>query len=105
MRLSFSTKALSVIAGAAMLGATMSAPASAFTLASPSIGEQFSAAGHADKVWWRGGWGWRGGGWRGGWHGGWGWRGGWGYRPWGWGYRPWGWGGGWCRWHPYRCGW
>ena len=82
MRLSFSTKALGAIAGVAMLSATMSAPASAFTLASPSIGDHFSA-GQVDKVWW----GWRGGGW--------GWRGGWGYRPWGWGYRPWGWRGGW----------
>ena len=96
MRLSFSTKMLGAIAGVAMLGATMSEPASAFTLASPSIGDQFSATGHVDKVWWRGGWGWRRG-W--GWRAGWGWRGGWGYRPWGWGY-----GGGWCAWHPYRCG-
>ena len=73
MRFSFLTKALGAIAGVAMIGATMNESASAFTLASPSIGEQFSTAGHVDKVWW----GWRGGG-------------GYGYR--GWGYRPWGWG-------------
>ena len=78
MTFSFSTKAVAAIAGVAMLSTTMSAPASAFTLASPSIGEQFSTHGQVDKVWWCRwgrcgyGWGWRGYGWRG---YGWGWRG------------------------------
>ena len=89
MKLAVSTKALGAIAGVAMLGATISAPASAFTLASPSLGDQFSAAGHVDKVWCR--WGRCGYGW--GWRRGWGWRHGWGYRRWGWGHRCWR-----CRW-------
>ena len=65
-------------------------PASAFTLASPSL-EQPVASAQIDKVWWRGGWrggyGWRGYGWRGyGWRG-YGWRG-YGYYgyPYGYGY-------------------
>jgi hypothetical protein len=68
MRPSFWTNTLAALAGVAMLGATMSEPASAFTIASPSMGEHFSAAGHVDKVWWCR------------WNCGWGWR-----RPWGWG--------------------
>jgi hypothetical protein len=78
--------ALAALAGAAMLTISMG-PASAFTLASPSL-EQPVAAAQIDKVWWRGGgWGWRGGGW--GWRGGWGYRGGWGWRGgyYGYGYR------------------
>ena len=59
---------LAALAGAAMLTMSM-APASAFTLASPSLSQPVAAA-QIDKVWWRGGWGYRGG---------WGWRGGWGY--------------------------
>ncbi len=56
--------ALAALAGAAMLTISMG-PASAFTLASPSL-EQSVASAQIDKVWWRGGWGWRGGyGWRG----------------------------------------
>jgi hypothetical protein len=98
----FSGKALAAVAGAVLLAQSVAAPASAFTLSSPSMSEHFSA-GQVDKVYWcrwgRCGWG---GGWgyhRWGWGGGWGWRRpGWG---WGWGPRrhcwmgPWGW----------RCGW
>jgi hypothetical protein len=51
MKLSFSTKALSALAGAAFLAASLSAPASAFTLSSPSMGDAFST-GQVDKVWW-----------------------------------------------------
>jgi hypothetical protein len=51
MTLSFSTKALGALAGAALFAATMSAPASAFTLSSPSMSEHF-AAGQVDKVYW-----------------------------------------------------
>lgn len=69
---------LAALAGAAMLALSMS-PASAFTLASPSL-EQPVASAQIEKVWWHHGWG---GGWHGGWHHGWG-GGGWG--P-GWGYR------------------
>src|SRR5580698_8245625 len=68
---------LAALAGAAMLALSMS-PASAFTLAAPSLEQPFAAA-QIDKVWWHHGWG---GGW--GWHHGWGW-----HRPWGCG----GWGG------------
>lgn len=97
MKLSFSTKALSALAGAAMLASSVSAPASAFTLSSPSMSDAFST-GQVDKVWcyhcgwgWHRGWGWRGYGWRG-----YGWRGyGWGYHrhcwwgPYGWRCRYW----------------
>ena len=64
---------LSAVAGAAMLALSMS-PASAFTLAAPSLEQPFAAA-QIDKVWWRHYWG---GGW--GWHRPWGWGPGWGYR-------------------------
>ncbi|HEV3044948.1 MAG TPA: hypothetical protein VGY52_13890 [Roseiarcus sp.] len=80
MKLSLSTKALGALAGAAFLTASMSAPASAFTLSSPSISEPFSA-GQVDKVWWHHGY----------WHPGWGH--GWHHRDCWWTY--WGW----------RCGW
>ena len=66
---------IAALAGAAMLGLSFS-PASAFTLAGPSL-QQSAASAQVDKVWWRGG-GWRGGGWHGGWRGGW-------HRGWGWG--------------------
>lgn len=69
--------ALAGLAGAAMLTISMG-PASAFTLASPSL-EQSVASAQIDKVWWRRGYGWRGYGWRG-----YGWRG-YGY-PYGYGY-------------------
>lgn len=75
--------ALGALAGAAMLTIS-TAPASAFTLSSPSIEKSFTGA-QIDKVWWRRpGWGWRGGyGWRG---YGYGWRGyGWRY-PYGYGH-------------------
>jgi hypothetical protein len=75
------TCSLAALAGAAMLALSMG-PASAFTLASPSL-EQPVAASQIDKICWHC-WG---GGWHGGWHGGWG--GGWHH---GWGG---GWGGGW----------
>jgi hypothetical protein len=82
---------LAALAGAAMLTLSM-VPASAFTLASPSLAQPVASA-QIDKVWWRGGWG-------GGWHRGWGWRGpGWGWRGpgyWGAGY----WGPGHC-WRGY----
>jgi hypothetical protein len=58
--------ALAALAGAAMLTISMG-PASAFTLASPSL-EQSVASAQIDKVWWRRwgyGYGWRGYGWRG----------------------------------------
>lgn len=42
---------LAALAGAAMLAFSM-APASAFTLASPSL-EQSYASAHIEKVWWR----------------------------------------------------
>ena len=74
------------LAGAAML-AISSAPASAFTLTSPSL-EQPVAAADITHVWCR-------------WNcGGWGYHRGWGYRP-GWG--P-GWGPGYYGYHR-RCGW
>jgi hypothetical protein len=65
---------LAALAGAAMLALSMS-PASAFTLAAPSLEQPFAAA-QIDKIWWRHGWGW-------GWHRPWGWGGGWG-PGWGW---------------------
>jgi hypothetical protein len=78
---SLTVYAIGAVSGVAMLGLSLS-PASAFTLAAPSL-EKPVASAQIDKVWWRGGWG---GGWRGGWR-----RGpGWGYR--GWGYRGYGWG-------------
>jgi hypothetical protein len=98
----FIVGSLGALVGASMLAVSLS-PASAFTLAAPSL-EQPVASSQIDKVWWRGGWGggwhggWRGGwgsGWRGGWGyrgAGWGWRGGWGYRGPGWGWRGYGWG-------------
>ena len=60
--------ALAALAGAAMLTISMG-PASAFTLASPSL-ENSVASSQIDKVWWRRwgygyGYGWRGYGWRG----------------------------------------
>ena len=72
------------LAGAAML-AISSAPASAFTLTSPSL-EKPVATADIQHVWchWNCGWGW-------------GYHPGWGYRP-GWGPGPWG-------WHRNRCGW
>jgi hypothetical protein len=70
------TGALAALAGAALLALSMS-PASAFTLAAPSLEQPFASA-QIDKVWWHHGWG---GGW--GWHHGWGW-----HRPWGWGGGP-----------------
>jgi hypothetical protein len=67
---------LAALAGAAMLALSM-APASAFTLSSPSLQPSVASA-QIDKVWWRGGYGW---------HRGWGWRGpGWGWRGPGWGH-------------------
>jgi hypothetical protein len=66
------TCSLAALAGAAMLALSMS-PASAFTLAAPSLEQPFASA-QIDKVWWHHGYGW-GGGW--GWH-----------RPWGWGGGP-----------------
>jgi hypothetical protein len=68
------TYSLAALAGAAMLALSMG-PASAFTLASPSL-EQPVAASQIDKICWHC-WG---GGWHGGWHGGWGggWHHGWG---------------------------
>jgi len=56
---------IAAVAGAAMLAMSLS-PASAFTLSGPSL-EQPVASAQVDKVWWRGGWGWRGPGW--GWRG------------------------------------
>jgi hypothetical protein len=82
----FRTLTITALAGASMLALASVSPASAFTLAYPSLSQPIASA-QIDKVWWRGG-GWRGG-WGGGWHGGWrgaGWRGGWGWRRgWGWG--------------------
>jgi len=71
---------LATLAGAAMLALTMG-PASAFTLASPSL-EQPVASAQIEKVWWRR-WGWRGG-WGPGYGYGYGWRHCWINR---WGYR------------------
>jgi hypothetical protein len=71
----FASRSIAALAGVSMLALSLS-PASALTLAGPSL-EKSVASAQIDKVWWRGGWGWRGGGW--------GWRGGWGYRGWGWG--------------------
>ncbi|MGO8798697.1 MAG: hypothetical protein ACLQE9_12900 [Roseiarcus sp.] len=85
---------IGAVAGASMLALSLS-PASAFTLSSPSL-EPSVASAQIDKVWWRGGWGWRGG-----------WRGGWGYRGWGPGWRGYGWGWRGYGWRPgywgYRC--
>jgi hypothetical protein len=78
MSRNLATCSLAALAGAAMLALSMS-PASAFTLASPSL-EQPVASAQIDKVWWRhGGWGWHRG-WGGGWGPGYGrcWRGRWG---------------------------
>jgi hypothetical protein len=91
MKLSFSTKALGALAGVAMVAATMTSPAAAFSLSSPSIDESYSAA-PVEKVWWHHGGCWHcGGGW--GWHRHWGpgWGGGrhcW-MSPWGWRCRYW----------------
>ncbi len=78
--------ALAALAGAAMLTISMG-PASAFTLASPSL-ENSVASSQIDKVWWRR-WGYGYGyGWRGyGWHG-YGWRG-YCYPGYGYGYHCW----------------
>ena len=99
------SRSIAALAGASMLVLSLS-PASALTIAGPSL-ERSVASAQVDKVWWRGGWGWRGGlGWRGGWgYRGWGWRGGRGYAGWrgpGWGpgyYGP-----GWGYWGPGLCG-
>ena len=53
--------AIAGLVGAAMLALPLSS-ASAFTLSSPSPGATAGAS-QIDKVWWRGGWGWRGGRW------------------------------------------
>ena len=82
------------LAGAAML-AISSAPASAFTLASPSL-EKPVAAADINHVWCNG---WGCGGWHGGWHRGWG--PGWGPGPWGWHHRH----CGWNRWGHWVCWW
>ena len=50
--------AVTLIAGGAMLVLSMS-PGSAFTLSSPNL-ESSVASSQIDKVWWRGGCGWRG---------------------------------------------
>ena len=90
-------KALAAVSGALLLSQSPAAPASAFTLASPPIGEHFSSAQIENAYWCR-----------------WGHCGGYGWGRWGWGYRgyyahpyygygyhrhcwmsPWGW----------RCGW
>ena len=88
--------AIAVLAGAAMLAAA-SGPSDAFTLSSPSL-ERPVAGSDIQQVWWRGGYGWRGG-----WHR-------WGYGPYN--YRPWGWRRGYgvrrCwigRWGYRRCAW
>jgi hypothetical protein len=74
---SLATYSVGAVAGASMLALSTS-PASAFTLSGSSL-EPPVASAQIEKVWWRGGGGWRGGGWRG---GGWGWRrGGWGWGP------------------------
>ena len=99
--------AIAAVAGAAMLAAS-SAPASAFTLSSPSIEQPVAASGVEPADW--------DGEWHGGWHRGWGWRHGWGWHH---GWRRWGWGPGYgygygygpvwrCWWTPWgfrRCGW
>jgi hypothetical protein len=92
MKLSFSTKALGALAGVAMVAATMTSPASAFTLSSPAADESYSSA-PVEKVWWRHGC-WHCGGYGWGWHRHWG--PGWGYggrhcwmSPWGWRCRYW----------------
>ena len=86
----FSSKALGAIAGAALL-AQSAAPASAFTLSSPSAEPSFAGV-QVEKAYWCrwgrcGGWGWHP-------HPYWGWHPGWGYHP-GWGRHcwmsPWGW--------------
>jgi hypothetical protein len=80
MSRNLATCSLAALAGAAMLALSM-APASAFTLSSPSLGQPVAAS-QVDKICWNCGWhgGWHGGGWGGGWHHGWGgggWGGGW----------------------------
>ena len=92
MKLSFSTKALGALAGVAMVAATMTSPASAFTLSSPAADESYTSA-PVEKVWWHHCWHCGGYGW--GWHRHWG--PGWGYgggrhcwmSPWGWRCRYW----------------
>ena len=73
---------IAAIGGATMLATSLS-PASAFTLAAPSL-EQPVASAQIDKVWWNGGWhhGW-------GWRHGWGWGGGWAGYGGGWGPHCW----------------
>jgi hypothetical protein len=61
------------------------APASAFTLSTPSPVANVASA-DIQHVWWHHGWGWHGGGW--GWHGGWHRRHCW-MSPWGWRCRWW----------------
>jgi hypothetical protein len=63
---------IAALAGAAMFALSLS-PASAFTLSGPSL-EQPIASAQIEQVWWRHGWGWRGGGHR-----------------------------RWCYWHPRAC--
>ena len=57
--------AIAAVGGAAMLALSLS-PASAFTLSGPSLQQPIASA-QMENVWWRHGWGWRGG-----WHRGWG---------------------------------
>jgi hypothetical protein len=77
----FATRSLAAVAGATMLALSMT-PASAFTLAGPSL-EKPVASAQIENVWWHRwgpGWGWRH---RWGYGGGWGgphcWRGYWGH--------------------------
>jgi hypothetical protein len=66
---SLATYSIAATAGAMMLGLSLT-PATAFTLAGPSM-EQPVASAQIDKIWYR--YGYRGYGWRGGYyHGGWG---------------------------------
>ncbi len=79
---------LALVMGAFVLGAG-NLPAYAAAGTSPaSLAQSEVANGGIAKVYWRGGWGWRGG-----------WRPGWGWRPygWGWGWAPYYWA---C---PVRC--
>jgi hypothetical protein len=88
---------MAAMAGATMMIAASSAPASAFTLSSPSLAEPALKADVQPAYWghWhRWGWGWHRWGW--GWH-----RHYWLYHPW---YRPW-WHHCWWTWYGRVCRW
>lgn len=80
--LAFAAPVAAVAAPANGLTAQMSAPVTAAAPAETDAAVTPGTTAKVEKVWWRGGYGWRGYGWRGGWRG-YGWRG-YGWRGYGW---------------------